>query len=240
MPWVKLDDGFATHPKVIGLRDRTFRVHVAALCYASQHLTDGRIPGAALKTIGATWTAVAELVTAGLWEPTGPDGSHQIHDWSDYQRTAAQVAHWRQTGQERAARSRERNNNRSRERVRPEVETEVETEEPLTTTPTPRCGKPDSSPGLVDPVIADAIELLVRQAETDQRRAGKPIANPAQWRTAVAARLQHGHHGQLRYLHHEMPSLTAVDLAVTIGGGSPFDLVDRHDELVAERRSSTP
>lgn len=41
MSWVRLDDGFADHPKIAALDDRAFRIHIWALCYSARHLTDG-------------------------------------------------------------------------------------------------------------------------------------------------------------------------------------------------------
>jgi hypothetical protein len=41
MSWVRLDDSFPEHPKVIALTDAAFRAHVRGLCYAGRFLTDG-------------------------------------------------------------------------------------------------------------------------------------------------------------------------------------------------------
>jgi len=83
MTWVKLDDGFPTHPKVIGLSDAAFRAHVTGICYAAQHLTDGWVP----MTI-AKQRAIAELIGVGLWAESiaGVDhlDGYWIHDYLDY------------------------------------------------------------------------------------------------------------------------------------------------------------
>jgi len=80
--WVKLDDGFADHPKVVGLSDRAFRAHVAALCYASRQATDGRVPYTASRALGLSDRSAGELVNAGLWVRNGLDW--QIKDFLDY------------------------------------------------------------------------------------------------------------------------------------------------------------
>jgi hypothetical protein len=82
MTWVKIDDGFPENPKVVGLSDRAFRVHVRALCYASQHLTDGFIPAAKAKEWGTKH--VADLVRAGLWKVCEQPTGYFIHDFLDY------------------------------------------------------------------------------------------------------------------------------------------------------------
>ena len=46
MAWVKLDDHFAEHPKVVQAGPVAGFLFVAALCYANRHLTNGFIPAA--------------------------------------------------------------------------------------------------------------------------------------------------------------------------------------------------
>lgn len=84
MTWVKLDDGFTDHPKVIDLSDRAFRLHITALCYCGRSSPGvGMIPAGALKRIGATPPLIAELVGAALWE-RGADDVLYVHDFSVY------------------------------------------------------------------------------------------------------------------------------------------------------------
>jgi hypothetical protein len=105
MTWAKLDDSFPEHPKVIGLSDRAFRVHVTAICFAAKNETDGEIPRAALARLAGTGKAAAELVAAGLWDTTSR-GGWAIHDYLKYnpskllldekrQQTAERVERWR-------------------------------------------------------------------------------------------------------------------------------------------------
>ena len=51
MPWVRLDEDFASHPKVLEAGPLGMALQVAALCYANRHLTDGRIPRAAARSL---------------------------------------------------------------------------------------------------------------------------------------------------------------------------------------------
>lgn len=84
MTWARIDDVFPDHPKVVELSDRAFRVHVAAICYAARHLTDGHIPKAAVPGLAAgRKAAVTELVRSGLWDKNG-NGGFVIHDYLDY------------------------------------------------------------------------------------------------------------------------------------------------------------
>lgn len=82
MAWLRIDDGFMEHPKVLALKPRELAVHLRALCYAARrrdpHITPGTIP-----ILVATATDVERLVELGLWDVNG-DG-WVIHDWDEYQ-----------------------------------------------------------------------------------------------------------------------------------------------------------
>lgn len=94
MSWVKLDDHFPEHDRVSDLTDKSFRLHVTALCYCARNLTDGVMSDKAVKVVhavagitGGRWTA--ELVAAELWVPAG-DG-YAIRDYLDYNPDAVTV-----------------------------------------------------------------------------------------------------------------------------------------------------
>lgn len=107
MPWVKLDDQFPSHPKVATLapawRPLAVFLHINALCWCNQYLTNGRVPRSALSRLGAeveclemqsqrpiTVADVAdELVAVGLWEEA--NGDYIIHDFNEFQPTRRQV-----------------------------------------------------------------------------------------------------------------------------------------------------
>lgn len=78
MGWVKIDDGFTMHPKVIGLSLEAKWAYLEALCYAAKYETDGVVPAA----VAANGSVRAELVAAGLWE-NGP-ASVSVHDYLLY------------------------------------------------------------------------------------------------------------------------------------------------------------
>ena len=110
MTWVRLDDGFAAHPKVVGLDDRAFRLHICALCYAGQHLTDGAITSQSLRFVGELAQisypgAIAKrLVSAGLWDAI--EDGYEIHDYLRYNSAKADVERERAAARDRMARRR--------------------------------------------------------------------------------------------------------------------------------------
>ena len=112
--WVKLDDRFAEHPKLMAAGALTWGVWTEAMAYCNRNLTDGYIPDAVAEAFGGRWRTrvggrvwqvfvhcgddvmavdaefiVSALVDAGLWHRA--DGGYQIHDYADYQPTKAQI-----------------------------------------------------------------------------------------------------------------------------------------------------
>ena len=92
MPWIRFEDNFPEHPKVLAVSDSAFRLHVRAVGYCSRLLTDGLLTPAALSSLksGRRGLRLAEeLVDAGLWEERGDD--YKIHDYLHYQPSKADV-----------------------------------------------------------------------------------------------------------------------------------------------------
>lgn len=92
MPWVRLDDRFPSHRKVALLSDRAFRLHVSALCWASENLTEGKILESELRVIAhvrGAKTAAKELEDRKLWDRV--DGGWMIHDFLEYNPDRAKV-----------------------------------------------------------------------------------------------------------------------------------------------------
>lgn len=93
MAWLRIDDRFASHPKIGELSDREFRVHVRVLCYCALHQTGGSIPASAYAEVpGLTRTVASRLVQLGLWDEdsqASPNGkpSLTVHDWCVYNPT---------------------------------------------------------------------------------------------------------------------------------------------------------
>ncbi|MET8113744.1 hypothetical protein [Streptomyces prasinus] len=111
MPWVKLEDRFPSHRKVALLSDRAFRLHVSAICWCAENLTDGRIADRELPLVahirGIKATA-KQLEDAGLWDRV--EGGWEIHDYLDYNPSREQVTAERKKNAERQERFRQRKN----------------------------------------------------------------------------------------------------------------------------------
>jgi len=91
--WVKLDDSFFEHRKVMILSVRAKLLFLAGLTHAAKNLTDGYLLDGDVRVIRAfaeaTPAHVRELVDAKLWERDGR--GYSIHDWSDYNPSAEAV-----------------------------------------------------------------------------------------------------------------------------------------------------
>lgn len=105
MSWVRIDDGFADHPKIVAAGPICAIIQVRAFCYAARHLTDGVLPAAVIPSLlvgfdhlGIETGGVPGLVALGrdvdefdwpaamchyaLWEPC--EGGFRVHDYLDY------------------------------------------------------------------------------------------------------------------------------------------------------------
>jgi hypothetical protein len=109
MPWLKVDDGFPSHEKVMALSEGPCRGDAIALwvfagCWSSHALREGFVPNGVIRAYGFHLEAATELVRVGLW--VAAEGGYRFHDWADYQPSAAQIEERRRAGAERKARSR--------------------------------------------------------------------------------------------------------------------------------------
>jgi len=112
IPWFKVDDGFAVHPKALKAGNAACGLWVRAGSWCMQQLTDGFVPDHALPTLGTAKEA-DRLVDAGLWE-RGVNG-YMFHEWDVRQPSREQVETDRA---EAAKRQREARERRARERSR--------------------------------------------------------------------------------------------------------------------------
>src|SRR5262245_10798864 len=105
-PWVRLDDGFADHPKIKRAGPLATWLHVAGLCYASRYSTDGHLPVEVIPTLASfqdlvvqVQTLVDRLVEVKLWERA--EGGFVIHDFLDYNPSAEKVKAEREAARQR-------------------------------------------------------------------------------------------------------------------------------------------
>jgi hypothetical protein len=100
MAWVRLDDVFDDHPKLLGLPLECVGLHVFGLTYSARHLTDGALTPPIVSHLSRGRDDLAQqLVDAGLWEAL--DGGWQIHDFLDYNPSREQVEADRKAARER-------------------------------------------------------------------------------------------------------------------------------------------
>lgn len=83
MSWLRIDDGFALHPKLVSLSDRQFRVWMRLLCWCARYRTRGVLSGGAFTEVGARPTDLVHFASLGLID-AGDDETLVIHDWSIY------------------------------------------------------------------------------------------------------------------------------------------------------------
>jgi hypothetical protein len=108
MTWIRIDDNFPDHPKIIGLSNHAFRTHIQGLCYCGRFLTDGFIPFAAINSMitEPENKPTDELESAGLWIRDNK-GFH-ILNYQEYQSTKAEVEVIKARNRERTQKWREK------------------------------------------------------------------------------------------------------------------------------------
>lgn len=109
MSWVKLDQAFPTHPKVLAAGASASWLYVSGLCYSGLHLTDGFISRAVLpnfSTVPRPFLCADRLVSVGLWEVSSDPDGWMIHDYGQYQTAREQVERQRELTAERVRRHR--------------------------------------------------------------------------------------------------------------------------------------
>ena len=91
MTYVRVDDHFTEHPKVLDVGPLAEALWLRGLLYASRNLTDGFVPVGFLRRM-ADMDALGQaqaLVQAGLWHES--DGGYRIHDYGEWQRSKEEV-----------------------------------------------------------------------------------------------------------------------------------------------------
>jgi hypothetical protein len=107
MPWVRFEDGMDEHPKVAGLSEEAFALHIHAIFYASRALTDGVIARGMVRRLSKAEDVrplLRELLSAGLW--LEHEHGFAIHDYLDYQPSRAEVLEQRAANTDRKRRQR--------------------------------------------------------------------------------------------------------------------------------------
>ncbi len=108
MTWLRLDDAFAQHPKIIRLSKIQRWIWVEILCYCARFRTEGRVPAEVREVVpSADKNLLKRLVEVGLLDEDGD--AWKVHDWDEYNPADPTAAL-------RAKRYRDRNANRDGDR----------------------------------------------------------------------------------------------------------------------------
>jgi hypothetical protein len=90
MAWARIDDRYCFHRKVLAAGNEAAGAHVRMIAYACLEGTDGIIAAGTAMLIAGTPAVLDRLVAARLLERTA-DGDYTIHDFLDYNPSAADV-----------------------------------------------------------------------------------------------------------------------------------------------------
>lgn len=104
---IRISVNLMSNPKVQGVRNGSFRLYIASICYAGMHLTDGVIDDALLRNLdGYTPRRERELIKARLWEKA--DKAMKVHDFLQWNDSKADVERDRLFSRNRMRKYRER------------------------------------------------------------------------------------------------------------------------------------
>jgi hypothetical protein len=111
MAWVRLDDQFFDHRKVVDLSKDAKLLFLSALAYCAAQARTGILTPAAVRIVAAkadvkAGPVAAELVKAGLWEPF--EEGYVVHDFNVYNPTPEQLAARKKGNADRQREFRER------------------------------------------------------------------------------------------------------------------------------------
>lgn len=90
MSWIKLDDKWMRHPKIIAAGRDARDIWLASITWCSEYLTDGYLPANLVPSLAMTADVdvancqnfAKTLVEVGLWDAT--ENGYQVHDYLDY------------------------------------------------------------------------------------------------------------------------------------------------------------
>lgn len=102
MPWFKVDDTLASHPKARAAGLAAMGLWVVAGAYASQYLTGGQVPRWFVDSWPSGRRLADRLVDAGLWLTC--DDGWNFHQWDERQPTKDQVEADREAARQRVKR----------------------------------------------------------------------------------------------------------------------------------------
>lgn len=105
MPWFRIDDTFADHPKVTAAGNAAVGLWVRCGTYSSRFLLDGQVPDDVVRHYGNR-REIDRLVESRLWVPAD-GGGFLMPDFLDYNPSSQQVKLERKRAAEKKRRQRE-------------------------------------------------------------------------------------------------------------------------------------
>jgi hypothetical protein len=174
MPWFKIDDQFAFHPKAIAAGNAALGLWVRAGSWCAAHLTQGALPAHMVRTLGAQRRDADKLVSVGLWMCT--EDGYLFKDWDEYQPTKEQVEAKRVATRERVRSHRERQRNAVTPDVTNDVTNAVSTPTPsrpvpsTTSSPAPRPDVEELCEHLHRLLVAKDVKVNITQEWRDSAR----------------------------------------------------------------------
>lgn len=102
LPWVRLDTGFPTNPKILALLKereghRAAFVYLSSLAYSGQHGTDGFVSEEALPFVHGRTQDARQLVKVGLW--IDQPGGWIVNGWTEKQESTTETQQRRKRAQ---------------------------------------------------------------------------------------------------------------------------------------------
>lgn len=219
MTWIRLDEGFPEHPKVLAAGDEAAWLFVCALGYCNRHLTDGAVPAAAVNRLTgfrAPGRLAARLVEVGLFEIS--DNGFVVHDFLDYQPSRASIESERAGARERMRSVRQRSKG-----VRPnETETSPSPSPSRSDTESSSSSQKRSSNGAAP--VDDDDGRIDRAITLHARWAAQTADNPKSYARTVAANDRRESIADLRACLKADPAMTAERLAQGVFQMSEVDV----------------
>jgi hypothetical protein len=91
MSWLRIDDKFSRHPKVLKLSRSQRWTWLEVLCYCAEYQTGGKVPESVKKGVPtATVSVLNRFVSVGLLD-IDEDAVLHVHDWKDYNGADAKI-----------------------------------------------------------------------------------------------------------------------------------------------------
>jgi hypothetical protein len=84
MSWLRLDDGFSDHPKLLELSPADRWTWIEVLCYCARYRTGGHVPRRLSSKISRATPAFVDRCFKLELLDEDPDGELHVHDWKDY------------------------------------------------------------------------------------------------------------------------------------------------------------